>query len=86
LTLRESPIDLTNDSTGLQDLVKIGSKLVCSLRLWCLSSNSPFDAQEPISVDEIIARRRLNNKRKREVKESESESEDGNDDEENDEL
>lgn len=34
---------------------------------------------EPISVDEIIARRRLNNKRKREVEESESESEDSDD-------
>jgi len=32
-----------------------------------------FDGQEPISVDEIIARRRLNKKRKREVEESESE-------------
>jgi len=79
-------IDLTNNSIGLQDLVKTGSKPVCPPRFSCLNSNSLFDGQEPISVDEIIARRQLNNKRKREVEESESESEDSDDDEENDEL
>ncbi|KAF9481157.1 DEAD-domain-containing protein [Pholiota conissans] len=60
-------IDLTNQNSGVSDLVKTGSK------------------PAPINVDEIIARRKLNSKRKRPVEESESEDEEEDEEEDKEE-
>ena len=77
--------EIINKSLGLEDFVKTGSKPVCPSFFLGLHFKVIINLKDPISVDEIIARRRLSTKRKRDLEDIE-EAESNSDDSESGEM
>ena len=66
--------EIINKSLGIEDFVKTGSKPVRPSFFGSLVEIIIIISKDPISVDEIIARRRLSTKRKRDLEDLEVES------------